>query len=56
MKKSLNELRSELNSYNSFFIDTIEELDQYITTDENIKNVMTNQVCLFDSSLHRDLY
>ena len=44
MKKSLNELRSELNSYNSFFIDTIEELDQYITTDENIKKVMNNSV------------
>lgn len=44
MKKSLNELRSELNSYNSFFIDTIEELDQYITTDENIKKAMNNPV------------
>lgn len=46
MKKSLTltELRSELNSYNSFFIDTIEELDQYITTDENIKKVIHNPV------------
>lgn len=44
MKKSLNKLRSELNSYNSFFIDTVEKLDQYITTDENIKKAMNNPV------------
>lgn len=44
MKKSLTELRSELNSYNSFFIDTIEELDQYITSDKNVKKAMNNPV------------
>lgn len=44
MKKSLNKLRSELNSYNSFFIDTVKKLDQYITTDENIKKAMNNPV------------
>jgi len=44
MKKSLNELRDELNSYNKFFIDTTKELDNYITSDENIKKVMNNPV------------
>lgn len=44
MKKSLNELHRELKSYNIFFIDTVKEMDQYITTDENIKKVMNNPV------------